>query len=173
MDIFYHFDHTGEALRPGLVMHSMPLPTEVQIDERTTLNRWFPSGVTRFGIGIILKQLHKWALERELELESIRRERFANLPSRYVSVFACQSAKDLDPLRDESCLLGCGGKHGRIWKVKGRAVFQGDMYLFKQYIGKMRTAAALYWSQQASGDPLYEYLLKPPVTVLEEVHEAS
>jgi hypothetical protein len=37
----------------------------------------------------------------------------------------------------------------------------------------MSIAAALYWSQQKSDEPLYEYLLEPPVTVLEEVVEAS
>ncbi len=148
-----------------------PLPDEVQIDERT----WFPNGVTRFGKAIILKELANGALEREIELESIRRERFPNLPSRYVSVFSWQSTKDLDRFRDEFRLLGCGGKHGRIWRVKGRAVFRGDMDLFNVFWGdmEMRTATVHYWSQQASGDPLYEYLLEPPVTVLEEVHEAS
>ncbi len=171
MDIFYyHLDSKG-TLRRDDVMQLEQLPDEVQIGDPT----WFPNGVTRFGIDIILKQLAYGALEREYELESIRRERFPMLPSRYVSIFAWQSTKDLDRFRADFRLLGCGEKHGRIWKVKGKAVFRGDMDLFNVFRGdlEMRTAADYYWSQQASGDPLYEYLLEPPVTVLEEVHEVS
>jgi hypothetical protein len=154
-------------------MNWMPVPTELQFEDRTPLDRWYPNGVTQFGVDIIRQRLEPWALERELELERVRRDHYAYLPSRYSSVFACKSTDDIAMVRWQFFCPGFEGRRGRLWKIEGRAVFQADMNLFKQYNADMRTAATRYWSQQNSDEPLFEYLLEPPVTVLEEVVEAS
>ena len=61
------------------------------------------------------------------------------------------------------------GPRGRIWKVKGDAMFHSDMNWFQEYCGNNTAAADAYWSQKPSKKPLIEYLLKPPVTVLHEI----
>jgi hypothetical protein len=173
MDDFYHLDSTGSALRPGMTIDWMPVPTECTSDIRTPLNHWFPKGVTRFGIDIILGQLEELALEREHELETIRRENHAHLPSRYTSVFACRSTEDIALLRCQFDYLNADGKRGRVWRVAGKGLFRADMNLFKKHHRDMRTAAARYWLQEATEEPLYEHLLEPPVMVLEEVDETT
>jgi hypothetical protein len=171
VSVFYHLDRTGVSLKPGMMLDWLPMPPEVTSELRTELNTWFPNGVTRFGIDIILGQLEKLALEREHELETFRREHCTHLPSRYTSVFACRSPDEIAVLRRQFYLPGFEGKRGGIWKIAGRKVFEADMNLFKEHYRDMKTAAARYWSQETTDDPLYEYLLEPPVTVLAEVDD--
>ena len=166
MAVFYHVDRTNEALSRGLVMGWMPIPDDLPVEERTMLAHWFPKGVTRFGLEIVRKQSPRLAIE--LELEAQRRERYRVLPSRYASIFAFQSAADIHRYRHQMCLPIYTGRRGRIWKVEGRLMFRADMNLEKQHCGNLKTAAARYWAGEASDDPLIEYLLEPPVTVLEE-----
>jgi hypothetical protein len=163
---FYHLDFTGSSLSPGLVMQLAPVPPDVEMDERKLLETWFPDGLTHFGADIALRRLEPWALERELELERARRERFCSLPSRYTSVFACRSPDEIEQLRWQFDAPGFKEGSGRVWKVEGKKIFRADMNLFKYYSGDMATAADLYWSQEESHDPLYEYLLETPVKVL-------
>ncbi len=56
----------------------------------------------------------------------------------------------------------CGG-------IEGAAAFRADKNVFKDYCGDNTAAAHAYWSQRETARPLIEYLLIPPVTVLEEV----
>jgi hypothetical protein len=66
MAVFYHVDRTNVALSPGQVMGWVPIPADLPVEERTTLAHWFPKGVTRFGLEIILKQSPRLAIELEL-----------------------------------------------------------------------------------------------------------
>jgi hypothetical protein len=171
MAVFYHVDRTSEALTPGLVMGWMPIPSDLAAEERMMLARWFPRGVTRFGLDIILKRSPRLAFERQLE--TLRRERYPDLPSRLASVFALKSIADIHLYRHQMCLPSYSGRRGRIWKVEGRAVFCADINLERQHCGDLEAAAALYWAGETSDDPLFEYLLEPPVTVVEEVPETE
>jgi hypothetical protein len=147
----------------------MPFSNNLCPEEATRLYRWCPDGVTRFGQQIIEKQLEPLVLEREIEVERIRREYYPLLASRYTVVFACREPTDIDLLRWQFFLPNYTGPRRRIWRVAGDPVFQADMNLFKEHCGKNAVAAHAYWSQQETDTPLVEYLLRPPVRVLEEV----
>ncbi len=79
---------------------------------------------------------------------------------------------DVDVLRWQFFDPSYNGQRGRVWKIRGTAVFRADMNWFKEHCGDYTTAAHAYWSQQESERPLIEYLLQPPVTVLEEILSA-
>jgi hypothetical protein len=131
--------------------------------------KWCPAGVTCFDRQIIAGELEPATLARELEVERVRRESFPQLPTRYGVVFACKELAAIHDLRWQFFLPCDSGHRGRIWRIEGAAVFRADMNVFKDYCGKNTDAAHAYWSQQETGRLLIEYLLVPPVTVLEEV----
>jgi hypothetical protein len=168
---FYHLDRTGMNLKPGMILDWLPVPPEITSDPEHEI--WFPSGITRFGLDIILGKLEKPALEREHVLETFRRTHCPQLPSRYVALFACRSIDDMAVVRQQFYMPDFEGKRGRIWKIAATEIFRADMNLFKEHCGDMKTAAGRYWTQEATEEPLYEYLLEPPVTVLEEVIETN
>ena len=47
------------------------------------------------------------------------------------------------------------------------------MNLFQEHSADLAAAAERYWSQDETHRPLYEFLLKPPVTVLEKPEDAD
>jgi hypothetical protein len=57
-----------------------------------------------------------------------------------------------------------------IWKVEADHWLKRDMNHFIYWANPADTAGAhAYWSDKITADPFFEYLLKPPVKVLEEV----
>jgi hypothetical protein len=88
-------------------------------------------------------------------------------------VLACPSPGDFHHLRWLYETPGFHSEHGRIRKVQGEIVFQGDMNLFLEPNVDLPTAAELYWSEEQSHRPIDELLLKPPVTVLGEPYASD
>ncbi|MGO9914438.1 MAG: hypothetical protein ACLQIB_06945 [Isosphaeraceae bacterium] len=172
MGVFYHLDRTGESLRAGQILEFGPLPAGLSPDELAIFGTLCPTGVTRFGHDILTKQLEPNALERELEVERIRRDCYPHRITRYAVIFGCKAMPDVDVLRWQFFDPSYNGQRGRVWKIRGTAVFRADMNWFKEHCGDYTTAAHAYWSQQESERPLIEYLLQPPVTVLEEILSA-
>jgi hypothetical protein len=162
--IFYHLDRSGQSLRPGLVLALTPVPDDLPAAATAMLAKWCPHGVSLFGHQVITKQL-----EREIEVERIRREYYPDRVTRYAIIFACEAPRDIDVLRWQFFPPNDNGQRGRIWKVEGAPVFRADMNLFKEHCGHNATAAHAYWSQQETKNPLIEHLLSPPVKVIEEV----
>lgn len=133
------------------------------------LKRMFPEGLTQFGIDIIHERLDPLVLKREIEVERVRCANYSDRQSRYISVFGCKQIEDMGGLRQLLFHPLHQGPRGRIWKVEGDSTFHSDMMWFKEYYGNDIAAADAYWSQKASEKPLIEYLLKTPVTVLDEI----
>jgi len=170
LDIFYHLDSTGQSLRPGQLLELRPLPDVVPPEEAALMAKWCPDGVARFGHRIICQKLEPLALARELEVECVRRELFPDRITRYAVVFGCRHLADIvKHVRWQFFYDGDSARRSRIWKIHGAAVFRADMNVFKEYCGDDTAAAHAYWSQRETKKPLIEYLLRPPVRVLEEV----
>ncbi len=169
MDIFYHLDRTGVSLQSGQLLQLIPITLEGRPEDEARFKIMFPEGVTHFGNDIIHDLLAPLALEREIEVERVRRANYSYRPSRYISVFGCKKPEDMESLRPTLFPPWLQGPRGRIWKVEGDATFHSDMNWFKEYCGNNTAAADAYWSQKPSEKPLIEYLLKPPVTVLHEI----
>jgi len=172
LDVFYHLDRTGNSLQSGQVLELIPLTLRGRPESEASLKERFPKGVTRFGIDIIHERLESAALEREIKLEAVRLAHYPHRPSRSVSVFGCKQLEDMDGVRGQFFPFGHQGPRGRIWKIEGWSIFEANMNVFIDYFSNMTAAAHAYWSQEESERPLIEYLLKPPVTVLEEILEA-
>jgi hypothetical protein len=167
--VFYHLDRTGLSLQSGQLLELIPFTIEGRPEYEATLKRMFPEGLTRFGIDIIYDRLPPLVLKREIEVERVRCANYSNRQSRYISVFGCKQIQDMEILRQLLCPPWFQGQRGRIWKVEGDATFHSDMMWFKEYCGDNTAAADAYWSQKTSEKPLVEYLLKTPVTVLDEI----
>ena len=164
MAIFYHLDG-HKLLRRDLIIWFEALPPPEQgASEVYELARWFPEGVTRFGLSILKGLACEGHLKRETTLESVRREFYPDRPSRYTSVFACKSPEDIIRFHSQF------DYDGPIWKVDATEGFKADVNLFWQRFGDPIDYSHAYWTQ-TDGDPpqLFEYLLKPPVTVIEDV----
>jgi hypothetical protein len=169
LDVFYHLDSTGVSLEADKILELISISLEGKPKDEVRHKIRFPEGLSHFGDDIIHGRLEPLALDREKEVERVRRAKYSYRQSRYISVFGCKKIEDIERLRKTLFHPWDNGPRGRIWKVKGDATFHSDMNWFETYCYDNTAAADAYWSQEASEKPLVEYLLKPPVTVLHEV----
>jgi len=169
LDVFYQIDRTGSSLQSGQVLDLMDFTLEGSTADEGGLKERFPEGVTRFGLDIIHSRLEPAALERERKLEAVRVDCYPHRPSRCVAVFGCKQIEDMNGVRGQFFRFGHAGPRGRIWKIEGRSLFEADMNVFIDHFNDITAAAHAYWSQEKSAIPLIEFLIKPPVTVLEEI----
>ena len=169
LDVFYHLDRTGVSLQSGQILELIPFTLEGRPECEAMLKRMFPAGLTQFGIDIIHLPPNDLVSKREIAVERVRCANYSDRQSRFISVFGCKQIEDMEGLRQLLFNPLHQGPRGRIWKVEGAATFHSDMMWFKEYCGNDIAAAHAYWSQKASEKPLVEYLLKTPVTVLDEI----
>jgi hypothetical protein len=103
--------------------------------------------------------------EIDLLFEFIRRVEFPTCPSRYQSIFACESLEDAQAFRDEH------RAGAAIWEVEGKVAFRADHQLLDLSGTAMDVVerARRYWRGEPGGSPEWELLLKPPVTVVRRV----
>ena len=127
LDIFYHLDRTGVSLQSGQLLQLIPFTLEGRPECEAMLKRMFPEGLTQFGIDIIHDRLAPLALEREIEVERVRRANYSDRQSRYISVFGCKQIEDMERVRQLLFPPLLQGPRGRIWKVEGDATFHSDM----------------------------------------------
>lgn len=102
----------------------------------------------------------------ETTLELIRRLKFTERKSRFVSWFACLSLEDAKRVK-----MSVFKNNGTIYKVSCNSFFKADMSLLRQagsIIG-IQIVAEKYWLGQASAVPFWEILMEPPITIIEKV----
>jgi hypothetical protein len=167
LPIFYHVDRDCEMLTPGYVMNLREFNYD-RPEFTATLHEWYPDGIGRLGHLFITDKLPPWTLERERVLENVRRSAYAQHCSRLATVFACGSTEDAARIRHDGFGDGCDWSNARIWKVESCYSLRRDMNTFARWTN-LEKAAHAYWSDEIEPDPFYEYLLKPPVKILEEV----
>lgn len=98
----------------------------------------------------------------ELVFELVRRLHFPEKPSRMMALFAWATHQEAAEFEMEH-----GG--GSIYEVEAEKYFRGDMKLL--FLGGSGIGAVLfamkYWRGESSPVPRWEYLLVPPVRVVE------
>jgi hypothetical protein len=88
------------------------------------VDSWHPEGVTQHGETYLLRPTHATLLDPVIELacELVRRAELAHAPSRFESVFGCETAADAKTFRDEY-----GAPDARIFEVEtDREPFRAD-----------------------------------------------
>lgn len=102
----------------------------------------------------------------EIVFELVRRTNFCDKPSRFQSMFAWDSIERANQFRHN---YRCAD--APIFKLQCETVFRADMGLLR--LGGSCLGASLfahkYWRGEATQNPDWEYLLKPPVMVVEQV----
>ncbi|MCK9251086.1 MAG: DUF2441 domain-containing protein [Solirubrobacteraceae bacterium] len=149
--------------------HPGPLPERAM----RLLRDWFPDGVSRHGNYYFAQALKMTpdqasSLAVDLVFETVRRYEFPRLPSRMQTIFAVDSLEDAERFR-----VGRRPDDAPIFLVSGRVAHRANMYLTG--LGNYGAGAIInardYWSGEQGEVPdlLWEYLLEPPVTVIERV----
>lgn len=161
----YHVDRI-EKLKQGqitnLIKYSDIEPNYLQ----EHVNFLFPNGVSSHGEQYFLDPnsiIRGKDPIIELIFEYVRRSYFKNLPSRFESVFAFGSIKDV---KNYKCNFD-----GIVWEVESEKFFKADAsYLdLGNSILCSSYNAHNYWSGLCSSEPQWELLLIPPVKVIKPI----
>ena len=130
----------------------------------------FPGGVTSHGEYYILRgETPAMGVNPIIELlfEYVRRSHFPFRPSRFQSIFAFENIDQAVSFRNEY-----GTTDSLIWEVESDAAFKPDMRLLTLQSSLLTLSynAHRYWRGESSGnDPLWEYLMVPPVRVIRRI----
>jgi Protein of unknown function (DUF2441) len=170
--IFYHVDRTRSYLEQGgLLQNRNYAPRHYTADQITALRADFPFGLSKHGAVYLDRNTESDELAfREWFLEYFRRQHHPNIPSRFSCYFACRTLEDANRLKSGGGLKDQNWKNAAIWSVEAESVFSGDMnWLTPDFalVANHRTQA--YWEQIASPSPLWEHLLVPPISVVEQL----
>jgi hypothetical protein len=140
------------------------------------INDLYPNGISRHGIQYMSEKFEfpKWNGKDyvhhipmiEWTFELIRRVNFKELPSRFESVFGCET---LEQARIFKIKRRNGS--GNIYKVLAEKSFKADMnylYLGPSILGN-QVLAEKYWKSQATENPFWEILMTGDVEVKEKM----
>lgn len=150
----------------NLVKYRDVEPHEVQIH----VDSLFPDGVTSHGERYILSNNAPAAGVNEiieLLFEYVRRSYFPSRPSRFQSVFAFKNIKQVESFRKEY-----GTSDSLIFEVESDVAFKADMRLLTLHgtLLVLSYWAHRYWNGIPGGNnPVWEYLMVPPVRVVRRV----
>lgn len=177
MSVYHHIDRLG-TLRPDSTISLTRYNDINPEDLQQHVDLLFPEGVSNHGEHYFLKaDTRARAVDPVIELlfEYVRRSFYTDKPSRFQSFFAFGSREDARIFMERYCNSRC-----TIWRVEcdeSRA-FKADMNILTLIDSLLVTSyrAHCYWQglPDPGGDsPLWEFLLSPPVKVLErlQTHE--
>jgi hypothetical protein len=172
---YFTVDRTS-TLHPGLVFDRQEIaldPPEMQQFARDL----FPDGVTRHGWQYFVNPVQLLApgganasFISDFAFELVRRSYAPHRPSRYTSVFGWGSVEDAVAFRTTFC-----AGQGSVWELDGPAeAFRADMRCLNIGGTSLSTwyLACRYWDGEpndANAEPMWEYLLELPVTVVDRV----
>lgn len=184
MEVYYHSDR-ADALRPGTVVElEQYRPEESRLmllgrccdgDFWGHLSRMMQKGISLHGARYLMMSDHMPdfdSVAMELVYEEYRWRNKLRVPSRLQSLFAWRNL-------DDAVRFGREAGRGRIYRVQCSDTdrpLPHDMNGLKLFFNaeEQEHYAALYWDgkpfcSDANYKPRWEYLLKLPVTILEEV----
>lgn len=144
-----------------------PHITEPNLDQH--LRSMFPDGVSRMGNGWFAAPVPLVPPDGvpngvlELVWELARRHVAPDAPSRLMSVFACASETELQ--RMAASVPGFGTY--RVAELDVETGFRADMrWVSADTTLGVSWRASQYWLQAASSDPVWEYVVPLPVSVI-------
>lgn len=167
MPEFFTVDRVGR-LQAGQVL-TLEVFNDLQPPElQSHVNEMFGNGVSRHGNQYFLSNssvANVTSPSIEVLFEYVRRAHFANRPSRFQSWFGLETVA---AARNFHSRFGSGS--ARIWRLECDDYFRGNMNLLtsKQTTLVCSWFAHCYWrSEQGPVSAFWEYLLVPPVRVLQ------
>lgn len=178
MPVFFTLDRSGK-LAPGMVLARAPYNIGVPEFQARALEL-FPNGVTPHGWNWFVScnqnmfyidqyGVTRWEPSTELIFEFVRRAEHPARPSRFESIFACETIDDAERFRNHF-----SSQSAAIWSVEAGQSFRADMEALSM-VDATPLHAALYAGRYWSGEqakplePFWEVLLTPPVTVIEMI----
>lgn len=172
MTRFYHVDFRGE-LKAGDLLTCLPVTSAKFPEDAAYLNEHFPEGLSYFGSSMVLHTDSDHPEARiEQILETIRRsfqeKCGVNYPSRLSCLFATDGFETARAFRTK-----WQRESGRIWIVECEDFFRGDMNLVCPSLIENHDLAVYYWQGRSTDNPFWEYLLRLPVRVVEQVDGPS
>ncbi len=181
MAVFYTVDRIGALKAGGTIElcspdysfphhHAQNKETSLEIEQ--TIKDLFPLGLSPHGLRYLFDryQFLQGAISVspmiELMVELVRRLEFSDYPSRLESFFGTESIETARRFKAEF-----SQPHHRVFKVSCARHFKADMRLL--VIGASAASSInlfkKYWRGESSLEPLWEVLMVPPVTIIEQV----
>ena len=131
------------------------------------VKRQFPAGISEHGNRYLFDDSGSSEQLQETIFEYVRQQRYSDQLSRFQSFFAIE-ATDLDRL---AFVLKCTSGQYQVFEVAGSRVEKHDMLLLKgNSFVNCSYYAEQYWSGGHTENPLYEYLMQPPVSIIRRVN---
>jgi hypothetical protein len=180
MNGFYHVSKFDITSKPILDLYkcngSVETETLHSADEfKEYKASLFPDGLSKHGetylhnlyksTGPDMKYLpNEYFIETVFDL--IRRLKYPERKSRFLSIFGCLSLEDAQEIR-----TNIFNGNGSIYKVTCEKYFKADMSLLRQcssIIG-IQIIAEKYWAGLSSTTPFWEILMEPPVAIIEKI----
>jgi hypothetical protein len=133
-------------------------------DLENKVNGLLPAGISIWGQKVFACILDDdFMLKREHVCEEIRQKEFPQCPSRLQALFCCGNLEEARAYRRE---WDC--QTASIWTVESANVFRADMrWMSRCEERELAVRMRKYWSQELSSEPLWEYLLIPPLVIQE------
>ena len=141
---------------------------------KETLKNLFPKGISMHGIQYFSTKIdfnnknNLNVLMIELIFELVRKAKFSDKPSRFLSVFGCKSYEMAKKFRKDY-----RNNKGGIYKVLAENWSKFDMNFLKlgtSILGS-QILAEKYWGGTASNNPFWEILMTGEIKVVEKVKE--
>ncbi|HFY9976722.1 TPA: hypothetical protein ACIIU3_000046 [Serratia marcescens] len=177
MSVFYSLDRLG-GLQPGMRIDLQATSFHITKMQGFAQQR-FGSGVSRHGNAFALnpntRVFNDSSSQCELVFELYRRAHYPSKPSRYLSMFGCETVREAAYFRGQT---QCGIDVG-IFEVHSNGGFhRADMNLLSSNSPplEMEYRAELYWSGNTEEmypgyKPFWEVIIPLPVTIGEKVNE--
>jgi hypothetical protein len=172
----FHLNHGYSACTPGAKFDLIPIVITADSPWSEDYEAWrqaFPDGVSLFGLRHMTPDhpfepvpLEKAKLEHRCE--SVRRDEFPQKLSRFQAFFGLSSLEEATVFRELT--RETTGITGSIWTVEVEQVHhRGDMRLL--VANPSDAGIRAYWQGLSldGGRPIWECLVRPPVTIIEAV----
>ena len=172
MQFFYHLSRT-DSLIPGQLLDLIDTPT-CCLETEALFKTSFPSGITKHGEIYLFSQIQNNQIGSmqfiEAVFELIRRAEFPEKPSRFQSIYGCETIEEAKAFRDKYPQYN-GKQSSTIWEVECAKGYKVDMNWLNTgntFLDSILLAKK-YWGGVPSLTPMWEILMCPPVRCLRKV----
>lgn len=167
---YFTIDRNGglqEGQTISLIRYNDVNPPDLQMH----VDMLFPEGVTNHGERYMLNSMTQAnSINGVLDLlfEYVRRSNYRACPSRFQSIFGFDSIEQANQFRNKY-----GKPNDLIWEIESNNAFKADMNLLTLGTSLLVLSynAHRYWQGIQSDDPFWEYLLIPPIKVVQVVKQ--
>jgi len=113
---------------------------------------------------------HKATFLAEMNFEYVRKAYYPDKPSRFQSIFACETADEARAFKERF-----GRPDSKIYEIEGDDFLRVDMSLI--FLGTQNVTGSFlahkYWQGESGNNPFWEFIVKLPAQVIREVIKAG